>query len=126
MSWICSTCAGAQGRAPTYPGGPDEFCCACRRALDPTERLAAAVTILLRRSAGVAAGLTTAPPSNEEPLIGVSEAAALYRVSDATIYKRHARGQMPPTVGGARPLLWRRRDLLASEAERAVSPRRGR
>ena len=89
---------------------------------DSSERLTAVLEELL----AFLRGTSPAPATTEEALIGVPEAAVLYRVSEATIYKRHARGQMPPTVGGARPLLWRRRDLLASEAERAVSPRRGR
>ena len=93
-----------------------------RRRTDTNDRLAVAFEALL----AFLRGASPAAAANGDDLIGVPEAAALYRVSEATIYKRHARGQMPPTVGGARPLLWRRRDLLASETERAVSPRRGR
>ena len=104
VSWICVTCATAQGRAPTYPGGPDEFCFACKRALDPAERLAAAVTILLRRTSGAIASLAPAPPSNEETC-GVAEAARLLHTTPQAVYTLHSRGKLPPCIGPGRRLL---------------------
>ena len=121
VSWICVTCATAEGCAPTYPGGPDEFCCACRRALDPTERLAAAVTILLRRTSG---GPGTAASSEET--CGVADAARLLHTTPQAVYTLHSPGKLPPTIGPGRRLLWRRTDLLDCKSTRASSPERNR
>ena len=125
VSWTCPACAAAQGGAVSYPGGPDDYCVGCKRTLDAVERLAAAVTVLLRRTSGAQVALVPPAPSSDETC-GVAEAAKLLHTTPDGVSSMHARGQLPPSIGPGRRLLWRRTDLLESRSKRAPSPGRSR
>jgi hypothetical protein len=47
--------------------------------------------------------------------VDVAGAAVLLKTTPRAIYVRHQRGQMPDPIRGAKRLLWRKADLLATE-----------
>ena len=118
-SWVCPSCASKAGATVTYPPGPNAYCASCRRPLDAQERLAAALTELVKHLSGGEA------PSNDAPTVGVAEAAKILKTTSGAIYAMHSRGQMPAPIGRGRRLIWRTEDLLQSPTRRASSSEKG-
>jgi hypothetical protein len=113
--WSCPSCAKAAGSPALYPPGPDVYCAACGRPLDAQERLATAVSELIRQLPHLGSAQV-----NEETC-GVPEAARLFHTTPDSIYAMQSRGQLPETIGPGRRLVWRKADLLEC-SKRVSSP----
>src|SRR5713101_4110632 len=74
--WRCPSCAAAAGAPALYPPGPDVYCVTCGRPLDAQERLATAVSELVRQLPRIGA------PSANDETCSVPEAARLFRVGE--------------------------------------------
>src|SRR5476649_2295102 len=105
--WHCLSCATAAGAPALYPPGPDVYCAICRRPLDAQERLATAVSELVRQLPRVGTS------SVNDETCGVAEAAKLFHTTPDSIYAMQSRVQLPETIGPGRRLVWRKADLLA-------------
>jgi len=92
-----------------YPANPDVYCETCGNALDAQERIAAALAILARDGAA-------APGTGSAETVDVREAARLLKTTPKGVYNLHARRKLPAPIGPGRRLLWRRSDLIASQA----------
>jgi predicted DNA-binding transcriptional regulator AlpA len=116
--WCCPSCAAAAGAPALYPPGPDVYCATCGRPLDAQERLATAVSELVRQLPRIGA------PSANDETCSVPEAAKLFHTTPDSVYAMHSRGQLPETIGPGRRLVWRKSDLLECSAKRVSSPGR--
>src|SRR5260370_42434233 len=116
--WRCSSCAAAAGALALYPPGPDGYCATCGRPLDAQERLATAVSELVRQLPCIGA------PSANDETCSVPEAARLFHTTPDSVYAMHSAGQLPPTIAPGRRLVWRKSDLLEYSTKRMSSPGR--